>query len=96
MRSNFEIIICTKIVGYLQVRLRPSRKTIMTLDHDGRVELTIAQVSKRDAGAYSCIASNEVGKAESYTVLKIIPKDEASVVAENHVQTAKAPIRALP
>lgn len=61
----------------------------MTLDHDGRVELTIAQVSKRDAGTYSCVATNEVGKAESFAVLKVVPKDEA--VAENHVEVAETP-----
>lgn len=58
----------------------------MTLDHDGRVELTIAQVNKRDAGTYSCIATNEVGKAESFAVLKVLAKEGA---AENHVEIAK-------
>lgn len=72
----------------MQVRLRPSRKTIMTLDHDGRVELTIAQVSKRDGGTYSCVATNEVGKTESFAVLKVLSKEEASVT-ENHVEAVE-------
>lgn len=54
----------------------------MTLDHDGRIELTIAQVSKRDAGTYSCVATNEVGKAESFAILKVIAPKEEEVVEQ--------------
>lgn len=62
----------------------------MTLNHDGRVKLTIAQVSKRDGGTYSCAASNEVGKAESFAVLKVLPKDEeGGVSVENHVEVSE-------
>ncbi|XP_066996546.2 titin homolog isoform X2 [Anabrus simplex] len=47
------------------VRLRPSRRTIMTLNHDGTVELALAGVTARDAGVYSCTATNEVGRCET-------------------------------
>ncbi|KAJ9593668.1 hypothetical protein L9F63_014779, partial [Diploptera punctata] len=47
------------------VRLRPSRRIVMTLDHDGTVELALAGVTARDAGVYSCTATNEVGRAET-------------------------------
>lgn len=55
----------------LQIRLRPSRRIIMTLSHDGHVELTVAHVTKRDAGFYTCAATNEVGKSESVARVKI-------------------------
>nr|CAD7199638.1 unnamed protein product [Timema douglasi] len=47
------------------VRLRPSRRAVMTLDHDGTVELALAGATPRDAGVYSCTATNEVGRAET-------------------------------
>ncbi|XP_069686561.1 titin homolog isoform X2 [Periplaneta americana] len=47
------------------VRLRPSRHIVMTLNHDGTVELALAGVTARDAGVYSCTATNEVGRAET-------------------------------
>lgn len=37
----------------------------MTLDHDGTIELTIAGVTDRDVGVYTCTASNEVGRCET-------------------------------
>jgi len=37
----------------------------MTLDHDGTVELTIAGMTDRDIGVYTCTASNEVGRCET-------------------------------
>lgn len=47
------------------IRLRPSRRIVMTLDHDGTIELTIAGVTDRDVGVYTCTASNEVGRCET-------------------------------
>ncbi|XP_013147395.1 PREDICTED: muscle M-line assembly protein unc-89-like isoform X2 [Papilio polytes] len=47
------------------VRLRPCRRAVMTLDRDGQIELAVGSVTQRDAGVYTCTASNEVGKAST-------------------------------
>ena len=47
------------------VRLRPSRRIATTLDEDGYVELVIKEITTSDAGIYTCIASNAVGRVES-------------------------------
>lgn len=46
----------------------------MNLHPDGRLELIISGCTKRDAGTYSCLASNEVGSAEASAAVEIIPK----------------------
>ena len=58
------------------IRLRPSRRAIMTLNHDGTVELSLANVTSRDAGIYSCTATNEVGRAKTSTRVAILDADE--------------------
>lgn len=68
----------------IQVRLRPSRKSIMTLSYDGRVELTVTSINKRDAGVYTCVAANEVGRAESNTTVEVVELT-AAVEADNAV-----------
>ncbi|XP_075991256.1 uncharacterized protein LOC142986608 isoform X6 [Anticarsia gemmatalis] len=57
------------------VRLRPSRRAIMTLDRDGQIELALASVTGRDAGVYTCTASNEVGRASTSGKVEIIEGD---------------------
>ena len=61
-----------------QVRLRPSRRIIMTLSHDGCVEITVAHLTKRDEGTYTCVATNEVGKAQLSieVVIETTPQEE--------------------
>ncbi|XP_045530819.1 uncharacterized protein LOC123718416 isoform X1 [Pieris brassicae] len=54
------------------VRLRPSRRAIMTLDRDGQIELALASVTPRDAGVYTCTASNEVGQASTAGKVEIV------------------------
>lgn len=43
----------------------------MTLSYDGRVELLVGGVTKKDAGVYTCVASNEVGRAESSAKVEV-------------------------
>ncbi|KAJ2954104.1 hypothetical protein O0L34_g2325 [Tuta absoluta] len=54
------------------VRLRPSRRAVMTLDHDGQIELALAAVTPRDAGVYTCTASNEVGRVTTSGKVEVI------------------------
>ncbi|CAH0703182.1 unnamed protein product [Spodoptera exigua] len=58
------------------VRLRPSRRAIMTLDRDGQIELALAAVTGRDAGVYTCTASNEVGRASTSGKVEVIEGDQ--------------------
>ena len=45
---------------------------MMTLNHDGTIELSLAKVTQRDVGVYCCTATNEVGCAETSTRVSII------------------------
>lgn len=54
--------------------LRTSRQIIVTLSHEGEIELTIAQIRQRDNGIYTCTAVNEIGKAETNTRIEVYPK----------------------
>ncbi|XP_026825970.1 uncharacterized protein LOC105284959 isoform X2 [Ooceraea biroi] len=54
------------------IRLRPSRRAIMTLSHDGTVQFCLANVTARDAGVYTCTATNAVGHAETSTRMAVI------------------------
>lgn len=47
------------------IRLRPSRRIQATLDTDGVVTLVITEATISDAGIYTCVASNAVGRVES-------------------------------
>jgi hypothetical protein len=49
----------------------------MTLSHDGIAELILAKVRSRDAGIYTCTATNEVGKAETSTKVCVIEPDNS-------------------
>jgi hypothetical protein len=44
----------------------------MTLNHDGTVQFCLANVTARDAGVYSCTATNAVGHAETSTRMAVI------------------------
>ncbi|XP_047115600.1 myosin light chain kinase, smooth muscle-like [Schistocerca piceifrons] len=57
------------------VRLRPSRRAVMTLDHDGAVQLSLGGVTRRDAGVYTCTATNAVGRAETSATVTVLPAD---------------------
>lgn len=51
----------------------------MTLQHNGQLELTVVGVSKRDAGVYTCVATNEVGRSESKALVTIVGEDENGI-----------------
>lgn len=53
------------------LKLRPSRRVMISLDHDGFVELVITGASIQDAGLYSCVATNAVGQAETSGLIVI-------------------------
>ncbi|XP_058807501.1 titin homolog [Phymastichus coffea] len=81
-----ELRLCAQIEAYPSVgivwhrdgiRLRPSRRAVMALSHDGTVELVLAGVTSRDAGVYTCTATNEVGRAETTTRISIIGTDNS-------------------
>lgn len=84
-KEGQEIRLAAKVEAYPSVgvawhrngiRLRPSRKIIASLDHDGFVELVIADATIRDSGIYSCVASNAVGRIESSCRVVIESKDD--------------------
>lgn len=62
------------------VRLRSSRRIIANLDHDGFVELIISGATKWDAGLYTCVASNPVGRVECSCRVLVEELDEASKI----------------
>ncbi|VEN46037.1 unnamed protein product [Callosobruchus maculatus] len=84
VREGRELRLCGRVEAYPSVgvmwyrdgaKLRPSRRAVMTLSHDGRLELSIAGVTKQDGGAYTCVASNEVGRAESTAKVVVLDRD---------------------
>lgn len=73
-QENSEICLSAQIEAYPSVgvtwhrngiRIRPSRRIVPTLNHDGFMSLVIGSCKQKDAGIYTCVASNAVGKAES-------------------------------
>ncbi|XP_065350381.1 titin homolog isoform X16 [Cloeon dipterum] len=85
VKRGGDVRLCAQVEAYPTVgitwhrdgiRLRPSRRMEMSLDHDGNVELRVANLGSRDAGVYTCTAVNEVGRAESSArVLVVAPSD---------------------
>lgn len=63
------------------VKLRPSRRVMISLDHDGFVELVISGATHQDAGLYSCVATNAVGQAETSGLIVVeSAEDENSIM----------------
>ncbi|XP_032676016.1 uncharacterized protein LOC116846386 isoform X2 [Odontomachus brunneus] len=54
------------------IRLRPSRRAVMTLSHDGAVQFSLANITDRDAGVYTCTATNAVGHTETNTRVAVV------------------------
>lgn len=46
----------------------------MTLDHDGRVKLIVGRCAIRDSGTYKCVATNEVGSAQTSVQVTVEPR----------------------
>ncbi|XP_018399450.1 PREDICTED: uncharacterized protein LOC108777137, partial [Cyphomyrmex costatus] len=68
MSAQLKAYPCVGVVWHRDgFRLRPNRRAIMTLSHDGTVQFSLADVTTRDAGVYSCTATNVVGQIESST-----------------------------
>ncbi|XP_043286606.1 titin homolog isoform X2 [Venturia canescens] len=88
VKSGGELRLTAQIEAYPTVgivwhrdghRLRPSRSTVMTLNHDGSVELSLAHVTPRDAGLYCCTATNEVGQTESTTRVTVVGSTDEEI-----------------
>lgn len=70
------------------LRLRPSRRIMVTLDSDGMVQLVIIGATVKDAGVYTCVASNAVGRVESTCRVQIHESpDKKSRVLPSHTGT---------
>ncbi|XP_065370323.1 titin isoform X6 [Calliphora vicina] len=72
------------------VKLRPSRRLAASLDANGFVELIISETSVRDAGIYTCVASNAVGKQESMCRVCIEPLEEDNVDMQTTTRSVPA------
>lgn len=76
------------------IKLRPSRRLIATLDSTGFVELIISDAKLHDAGIYTCVSSNAVGKAESMCRVCIEPLEDADAVSGERQQMTR-PVPAI-
>lgn len=74
VKENHEVRLSAQIEAYPTVgiiwykngiRLRPNRRTTTVLENDGFLELIINNATRKDAGLYTCVASNAVGRVES-------------------------------
>ncbi|KAG5320919.1 UNC89 protein, partial [Acromyrmex heyeri] len=73
MSAQLEAYPCVGVVWHRDgIRLRPNRRAVMTLSHDGTVQFSLANVTTRDAGVYSCTATNVVGQAETSTRVAVM------------------------
>ncbi|KAL0279933.1 UNVERIFIED_CONTAM: hypothetical protein PYX00_001383 [Menopon gallinae] len=75
------------------VRLRPSRRIVMTLNHEGLVELIVGGVTEKDSGVYACTATNEVGRCETVCRVSIQSGSQAIPrIEEPELPYSKAPM----
>lgn len=54
------------------IQLRNGRRVDIITDHDGKLELRIAGVTKRDSGKYSLRVSNDTGIIESHCDVNVV------------------------
>ncbi|KAM0731548.1 Myosin light chain kinase, smooth muscle [Formica fusca] len=77
------------------IRLRPNRRAIMTLSHDGTVQFSLPNITSRDAGVYSCTATNAVGHTETSTRVAVITdavSDQSSIDGSFNIMSASPDI----
>lgn len=66
----------------------------MTLSHDGTVRFSLANITARDAGVYSCTATNAVGHTETSTRVAVIADaipDQLSIDGSFNIMSASSP-----
>lgn len=73
------------------VRLRSSRRIVANLDHDGFVELIISGATKWDAGMYTCVASNAVGRVECSCRVLVDELDEENKIKVPDIRALTIP-----
>lgn len=54
------------------IRLRNGRRVDIISDHDGKQELRVANVTKRDSGIYMLKVSNDTGTVESRCDVNVV------------------------
>lgn len=50
----------------------------MTLSYDGTLELSIGKILNKDFGLYTCVVSNEVGRAQSSARVECLDQTAAT------------------
>lgn len=58
----------------------------MTLSYNGCLELSLANVTARDAGVYTVVASNDVGRGESSARVDVIEGKKTSTLESEAVE----------
>lgn len=51
----------------------------MTISHSGRVELCLGSLTYQDSGTYTCVATNEVGRAETSAHVEVGDRSRGEV-----------------
>lgn len=67
----------------------------MTLSHDGTVQFSLPNITARDAGVYSCTATNAVGHTETSTRVAVITdavSDQSSIDGSFNIMSASPDI----
>lgn len=66
----------------------------MTLSHDGTVEFCLANATERDAGLYSCTATNAVGQVDTFARVAVVAatRDQLSIDGLSRVTSASPDI----
>lgn len=65
----------------------------MALSHDGTVQFSLANVTTRDAGVYSCTATNVVGQTETSTKVVVMTaiQDQSSIDESSNILSTDIP-----